>query len=231
MLLLSLTLQTRFQIFRTMSTLNLQTLKTKTPYEQFQSWHIEASGDKRLDYVQTNVMNLATASAKGLPSNRMVMLKKFDQDGFLFLTSYSSRKAEDLDSNPLAGATFYWHPLQRQVRIEGRVERLSVEEGTKYFYARPVLQQIGILSSDSRSVISDGEAFEEGIGAMKEEFGDGFNPVPKPDYAGGYRLIPSVVEFHQGYKDSAMGATWERFRFTMDDNLGENKWVVERISP
>jgi len=204
---------------------------TKNPYEQFQSWHIEASGDSRLDYVQTNVMNLATASAKGIPSNRMVMLKKFDQDGFLFLTSYSSRKAEDLDSNPFSAATFYWHPLQRMVRMEGRVERLGVEEGTKYFYSRPVLQQIGILSSDSRSVISDGEAFEEGIVAMKEEFGDGFNPVPKPDYAGGYRLVPSVVEFHQGYKDSAMGATWERFRFTMADKNGTNKWAVERISP
>jgi len=215
-----------------MSSMSLQTLMTKNPYEQFQSWHLEASSDKRLDYVETNVMNLATASTKGVPSNRQVMLRKFDQDGFLFLTNFSSRKAEDMDSNPQAAATFYWHALQRMVRLEGSVERVTPQEAAKYFYARPVAQQIGILASDSKSVISDGEAFEEGIAAMKEEFGDGFNPVPKPDYAGGYRLIPSLVEFHQGYKEKG---TWERFRFTKSDDaesykMGPSGWRLERIS-
>merc|ERR1719330_239745 len=150
----------------------------------------------------------------------MVMLRKFDKDGFLFLTSYSSRKAEDMDSNPCAAATFYWHPLQRMVRIEGSVEKVDEVEAAKYFYARPVQQQIGILASDSKSVI-------------KEEFGDGFNPVPKPDYAGGYRLVPSLVEFHQGYKEKG---TWERFRFSKcgdseSDKLGPDGWRLERISP
>lgn len=169
----------------------------------------------------------------GFPSNRYVLLKGFDERGFTFFTNYSSRKAEDLKSNPNCAVAFYWLPLRRSVRIEGSVTKLSKEESEAYFHVRPRASQIGALASPQSKIIPSREYIDKIEDGIKEKLGD-CETVPMPDW-GGYLIEPRMVEFWQGQTNRLH----DRIRFRksneeVDDKLihrGENGWVYERLAP
>jgi len=166
-------------------------------------------------------MALATATPDGRPSVRIVLLKGIDDDGIRFYTNYGSRKGRELAANPRAAATLYWQPLQRAVRLEGPVERLTSEESDAYFATRPRGAQIGAWASVQGAVLSDRSELEERVKEIDERFG---GEIPRPDYWGGYRLRPDAVEFWQGRADRLH----EREHFLLQPDGG---WRTERLSP
>ena len=139
---------------------------------------------------EPNAMVLATVSADGLPSSRMVLLKGLDDRGFAFFTNYESRKADELAANPACALLFPWHPLERQVRVEGRATRLSAEENAAYFGSRPRASQIGAWASPQSQVVASRTALDERYAAAAERFGED-GDVPVPPYWGGYRVVPA----------------------------------------
>lgn len=185
------------------------------PIDQFMEWFEQALSADLLD---PNAMVLSTATSDGVPSSRVVLLKGVDEEGFRFYTNYSSRKGQELKENPNAALCFYWDHLERQVRIEGQVKRLSREESDLYFHQRPRLSQLGAWASSQSSKVESREELEDAFRKVKEKF-EG-KEVPLPDFWGGYILIPKYIEFWQGrrgrlhdricYERSA--GEWERFR-------------------
>ncbi|XP_034271479.1 pyridoxine-5'-phosphate oxidase isoform X2 [Pantherophis guttatus] len=180
-------------------------------------------------------MCLATCTREGRPSARMLLLKGFNQEGFLFFTNHESRKGRELDSNPFASMVFYWEPLNRQVRIEGSVERLPEQESEKYFHSRPKSSQIGAVVSRQSTVIADREYLRKKNAELEEIYRDA--KVPKPSYWGGYILKPEVIEFWQGQTNRLHDRIV--FRYLQDSSTsldpmthrGEGNWVYERLSP
>ena len=187
------------------------------PLRQFERWFAEAGGVSRAPEATA----LATASSDGAPSVRMVLLKRFDETGFVFHTNYESRKGRELGANPRAALVLYWDALGRQVRIEGRVERTSREETDDYFRSRPRGAQIGARVSRQSEPIASREELESRI-AAETEARDG-EDVPLPEWWGGYRVLPEVYEFWQ-HRDDRLH---DRFRYRRD---GE-RWLVERLQP
>jgi pyridoxamine 5'-phosphate oxidase len=186
--------------------------------EQFTRWFEQALF---AELPEPNAMTLATASASGRVSSRVVLLKEFDERGFVFYTNYNSRKAFDLAENPYAAASFLWLELERQVRIEGNVEQISEEESDEYFQNRPRDSQIGAWSSDqSKEVASRNELAE--LYARREKEFEGRN-VPRPPYWGGYRIIPETIEFWQG----GPGRIHDRILYTRVAAL----WTRKRLAP
>lgn len=167
-------------------------------------------------------MCLATADRNGLPSTRIVLLKDFSDKGLTFYTNYESRKAMQIESNPQAAANFLWMPLQRQVNVIGRVERIPQEESLKYFLSRPLESQLGAWTSPQSQVITSRSILETRLDQMKREFADG--KVPLPDNWGGYRIIPESFEFWQG-RPSRLH---DRFIYRLS---GERQWTTERLAP
>jgi pyridoxamine 5'-phosphate oxidase len=189
-----------------------------SPIEQFQIWFDEAVSSELLE---PNALLLSTVSAEGKPSARIVLLKGLD-NGFKFYTNYLSRKGTELIENSNACITFFWAELERQVRIEGTIEKVSPEESDEYFQSRPKGSQIGAWTSNQSMVIENREVLEEREKHLIEKFGN--NPIPRPPHWGGYRLVPTYIEFWQG-RPSRLH---DRIAYSLLEN---GEWKIERLSP
>lgn len=189
------------------------------PIVQFERWFQQAI-DAGLPEV--NGMALATADTTGRPSVRMVLLKGVDERGFVFFTNYNSRKGHELDSNPFAALAFHWPQLTRQIRIEGSIERVSAEESDAYFQTRSQGSRVGAWASRQSSVIASREELQEKVAARAAEFADG--DVPRPDWWGGYRLIPEVIEFWHGQPSRLH----DRLVY---QRTADGGWDIVRLSP
>jgi len=153
---------------------------------------------------------------------RILLLKGFDQDGFVFFSNYESGKGKQLDGNPYAAMAFYWIELDRQIRISGKVERTSREESQIYFHSRPIGSQLGAWASRQSEVLDARRVLDARMAEMAERFGD--DPVPLPPHWGGYRLKPDVFEFWQGRPNRLH----DRFRYTLEP---DGHWLIERLAP
>lgn len=189
------------------------------PISQFAKWFAEA-----LDggLYEPNAMTLATATHDGKPSARTMLLKGFDKTGFTFYTNYLSRKGKEISKNPAACIVFFWPELERQVRIEGTLEKVSKEESEKYFQSRPKESQLGAIASQQSQVIPSRDTLENTWKELIEKFAD--KDVPKPAYWGGYVLKPQIVEFWQGRP----GRLHDRIVYKRSD---KSSWKIVRIAP
>jgi len=191
----------------------------ESPFEQFEQWFREA---EKCALQEPNAMCLATADANGQPSTRVVLLKDFSEKGLTFYTNYQSRKAGHLAANPQAAANFLWLPLQRQVNVIGRVERISKAESLKYFLSRPFSSQLGAWASPQSQVITSRSILEMKLDQMKRKFAEG--KVPLPDNWGGYRIVPESFEFWQG----RTSRLHDRFIYQRDE---AGLWSAKRFAP
>lgn len=190
-----------------------------TPFEQFALWFTEACESKVLE---PNAMSLATAGADNRPLVRTVLLKSYDERGFVFFTNLESRKARQLKENPEASLLFPWLALQRQVIINGRVEKVSTAETLAYFVTRPRGSQIGAWISQQSSVVTSRQLLETKWAEMQRKFSEG--EVPLPSWWGGYRVVPREIEFWQG----RVNRLHDRFLYTAQEG---GKWRIERLAP
>lgn len=190
-----------------------------SPFAQFDLWMREAVETQLLE---PNAMSLATVGAGGRPSLRTVLLKGFDERGFVFFTNYDSAKGRDIAGNPQVALLFPWLPLERQVSVTGRAERISTAESLKYFLSRPADSQIGAWASRQSQVITTRSLLEAKFAEMKAKFASG--QVPLPSFWGGFRVVPETFEFWQGRPNRLH----DRFRYTRDAGPG---WTIERLMP
>jgi pyridoxamine 5'-phosphate oxidase len=188
------------------------------PFEQFRNWFAEAA--VALDVPEA--MALATATPGGAPSVRMVLLKGFDGRGLVFYSHYTSRKGRELEANPQAALLLHWRPLGRQVRVEGRVERVPEEESDAYFATRPRDAQLGALASRQSDPLGSRAELYERLAELESDLGGG--PVPRPPTWGGFRLVPACWEFWQ-HRESRLH---DRFRYEREQS---GTWRVERLFP
>ena len=189
------------------------------PIKQFSNWFTAAIEAGICD---VNAMSLATAGTDGKSSVRVVLLKGFDQDGFVFFTNYESEKGRQLEANPYASFVFYWIELDRQIRISGKAEKTSREESQTYFHSRPVGSQLSAWASRQSEVIDGRRVLDARMAEMTERFGD--KPVPLPPRWGGYRVKPETMEFWQGRPNRLH----DRFRYT---RRPDGSWLIERLAP
>jgi len=194
----------------------LETQAAASPFEQFKRWFDEAVAAQ---VPEPNAMTLATVDAHGQPSARIVLVKGADEHGFTFFTNYESRKGEDLAAEPRAALLFFWQQIERQVRIEGRVEKVSAEESDRYFHSRPPGSRIGAWASEQSRPVTR-EALEAREHEFRARYGD---QPPRPPHWGGYRLAPTSFEFWQG-RPSRLH---DRLRY-LPDGQG---WKIDRLSP
>ena len=188
------------------------------PITQFELWWNEAVSSA-IDEV--NAMTLATSSADGVPAARIVLLKGFNEQGFVFFTNYDSFKGRQLKENPKACLVFFWKELERQVRITGLVEKISESESDAYFYSRPLLSQIGASASPQSKVIPGREWLEQHFSELEARHSAG---ISRPGHWGGYRVKPVIVEFWQGRPNRLH----DRLQYTLEDN---GEWKIERLAP
>jgi pyridoxamine 5'-phosphate oxidase len=190
------------------------------PIRQFAVWYDAAVA---AGVPEPEAMTLSTATPDGHPSARIVLLRGFDARGFCFFTNYESHKGRELADNPHAALTFHWAALERQVRIEGRVERTTAAESDAYFHSRPSSSRIGAWSSPQSEVIPDRNTLEQLVARFRAEHPDD-DAIPRPDHWGGFRLIPERIEFWQG-RPSRLH---DRLRFRRD---AFGPWITERLAP
>lgn len=190
-----------------------------SPFRQFDLWMREAVETHLLE---PNAMSLATVSPEGQPSLRTVLLKGFDERGLVFFTNFQSAKARDLTTNPRVACLFQWLPLERQVAVTGRADKISTAESLKYFLTRPRDSQIGAWASRQSEVITTRSLLEQKFAEMRAKFSSG--QVPLPDFWGGYRVTPNTFEFWQGRPNRLH----DRFRYSRQL---EGPWKIERLMP
>lgn len=190
----------------------------KNPFLQFEKWFSDA---KSAEVLEPNAMILATANTEGLPNIRAVLLKIFDESGFVFFTNYNSDKAKEIEANPNVAAEFLWLGLERQVRIIGRCEKISKMESLSYFMKRSRGSQIGAWVSNQSSIINSRKFLAMQVEKIKEKFEN--KEIPLPDFWGGYRIIPQKIEFWQG-RESRLH---DRILYTKN----EDKWEISRLAP
>jgi len=191
----------------------------RDPIKQFGNWFTSAIEAGIRD---VNAMSLATADPNGRPSVRIVLLKGFDQDGFVFFTNYDSEKGKQLDANRYAALAFYWIELDRQIRISGKAEKSSREESQSYFHSRPVGSQLSAWASRQSQVVDGRRVLDARMAEMAERFGD--QRIPLPPHWGGYRVKADTIEFWQGRPNRLH----DRFRYTRQTDGG---WLIERLAP
>jgi len=210
-------------------------LVAKEPFEQFYAWFEEA---KQTDGImEANAMAIATATKDGKPSVRMVLMKGIDKKGIVFYTNYLSKKASDLDENPHCSLMFYWEPLMKSVRIEGKVERVSQDESLQYFHSRPRSSQIGACVSLQSTLCKDRQELDKRNEELLTKYENNDTPIPKPDYWGGFRVVPHRFEFWQGqtnrihdrivFRRQEEGETVD----TTMTQAGDDGWLLERLMP
>ncbi len=193
----------------------------KDPIQQFKYWLDEAVATENI--IEPTAMNLATYSQHEGLSSRMVLLKGLDDRGFVFFTNYDSRKAQDLSEYNQAALCFWWGALERQVRVEGEVVKVSAQESDDYFKSRPRGSQIGAIASEQSKPMNSYQALRDEIANVEEKYKD-LVVIPRPGFWGGYRLIPSAIEFWQGRPN--------RLHDRLKYNKGaDGDWVIERLSP
>ncbi|MQL92398.1 hypothetical protein Taro_025017 [Colocasia esculenta] len=193
------------------------------PIDQFRAWFNDAVAARLRE---PNAMALSTADKEGKPSSRMVLLKGFDENGFVWYTNYGSRKAHDLSENPCASLLFYWDSLNRQVRIEGTVTKVSEEESERYFHSRPHGSQLGAIVSKQSNIVAGRHVLHQAYVELQEKYPEG-SLIPKPEYWGGYRLTPSHFEFWQGQPSRLH----DRLQYSPKDVDGKRAWQIDRLAP
>ncbi len=191
----------------------------KDPFRQFKSWFEQALRSK---VIEPNAMVLSTINQQGFPSSRVVLLKDIKSDGFSFFTNYNSQKGQDLQSNDKAALLFFWPELQRQIRVEGHVVRLPEEDSDEYYASRPRGSQIGAWASPQSHIISDRTYLEQQVHTYEERFGQQ-ERVPRPDFWGGFFLLPVRLEFWQG-RSSRLH---DRIIYQKTDT----RWEINRLAP
>lgn len=188
------------------------------PIQQFELWMEEAL---KFGIKDPTAMTIATVSEDGQPSQRIVLLKHFDHEGFVFYTNYGSRKAEELATNPKISLHFPWHNIDRQVKICGEVSKVSAAESLKYFTSRPRDSQIAAIASEQSKPLSSRSFLMNQFESMKQKFQQG--EIPLPDFWGGYRVVPSEIEFWQGSENRLH----DRFRYLRSGD----EWSIDRLAP
>ncbi len=190
-----------------------------TPFQQFQRWLEQAIAAK---LPEPNAMTLATLSKEGKPIARMVLLKGLDEKGFVFYTNYDSAKGKQLTETDSAALVFWWAGLERQVRVEGMVEKVSSEESDAYFQSRPKASQLGAWASPQSQVIKNRGVLEKRLAELEEKYAT--EKVPRPPHWGGFRVIPTAIEFWQG-RPSRLH---DRIRYELDE---KGDWFYQRLAP
>jgi pyridoxamine 5'-phosphate oxidase len=197
-----------------------------TPVEQFARWFKQAATDGGL--FEPNAMVVSTADAEGRPSSRTVLLKHFDERGFVFYTNYDSRKGRELGENPHVSLLFPWHPMARQVIVTGEARRTGRDETAAYFRTRPHGSQLGAWASAQSSVVGGRDALDAAYAGLAARYPEG-EQVPVPPHWGGFRVVPRTVEFWQGRENRLH----DRLRYVADADAGRDGsgWRVERLAP
>lgn len=188
------------------------------PIVQFSLWMQQAVDSEIQD---PTVMIVASVAANGQPSQRIVLLKKIDQNGFVFFTNYESRKASELSTNSKISLLFPWNIIDRQVKVCGDVEKITVEQTSEYFFSRPKGSQLAAIASKQSSVLTSRKELVERFESLQKEYED--RNIPLPGFWGGYRVIPSEIEFWQG----GANRLHDRFRYLRN----EGGWVIDRLAP
>ena len=189
------------------------------PYVQFADWFGYACETIPMD---PNAVSIATVDSEGRPSSRTVLLKYFDDQGFVFFSNFESKKARDIEVNPNVSLLFFWSESARQVRISGTAEKIPTSETLKYFMTRPRGSQIGAWVSAQSSVISSRSILEMEFQKLKDKFRH--KEIPLPSFWGGYRVVPWEIEFWQGRRNRLH----DRFRYTLQD---DGSWAIGRLAP
>ena len=189
------------------------------PIVQFEEWFRYACDTVPMD---PNAVSISTVDSENRPSSRTVLLKYFDESGFVFFTNFESKKAEQIDANPNVALLFFWSDAARQVKIRGKAARIPTSETLKYFVSRPRGSQIGAWVSAQSSVVSSRSLLENKFQEMKQKFSN--KEIPLPSFWGGYRVVPDVIEFWQGRRNRLH----DRFQYTKQ---ADGSWQIERLAP
>lgn len=192
----------------------------ENPMELFQKWFYDV--DKYFDVDEANAMSISTFGLDGYPKTRIVLLKKYTYEGFIFYTNYNSEKGKAIEKNPNVCLNFFWHAAERQIVIKGQAEKIAENLSDGYFESRPVGSQLGALASDQSEVIESREALDEKLKALEGKYNN--KEIPRPEYWGGYIVKPVEIEFWQGRPNRMH----DRIRYKLDDDYN---WIIERLQP